>query len=45
MLNHDKYWNWSIKKGDMIISDVTENGLIKGEEYEVVVPQGTRDIG
>jgi len=51
MLEHDKYWNWSVKKGDKVRSDVTRDGLnddkfgkislIEGEEYEIVVPQGT----
>jgi len=41
MLKHDKYWNWNVKRGDIIHCDTTCNGLIEGEKYEVVIPQGT----
>lgn len=51
MLEHDRVWNWNVKRGDKVRCDVTEKGrfgneyekanLIEGEEYEVVYPQGT----
>jgi len=42
MLKHDKYWNWDVKKGDKVICNVEgKDGLIIGEEYEVVIPQCT----
>jgi len=55
MLEHDEYWNWSVKSGDKVRCEVTKDGkgftppyggwqvipLIEGEEYEVVIPQGT----
>lgn len=40
-LEHDEYWNWNVKRGEFIRCDISENGLIEGEEYEVVAPQGT----
>ena len=41
MLEHDEYWNWNVKRGETIRCNVTKDGLIDGEEYEVIAPQGT----
>jgi len=41
MLEHDKYWNWDVKQGEIILCNTTCDSFVTGEKYEVVYPQAT----